>query len=59
MKTDPPNTIILEVDPLPGEDGQDQARPMVCRVRGFLVGTLLCAAIAADRFGYGWNAFHF
>jgi hypothetical protein len=37
MTTFPPNTVIVEVDPLPGEDGYDWAGPILSWVRGFLL----------------------
>jgi hypothetical protein len=57
MKTFPPNTVIVEVDPLAGEDGYDWAGPILSWARGFLLGAMLTAATMADVLGYGWNAF--
>jgi hypothetical protein len=57
MRTFPPNTVIVEVDPLPGEDGYDGASPILSWARGFLLGAILAAATTADMLGYGWNAF--
>jgi hypothetical protein len=52
-----PNTVIVEVDPLPDEDGYDGAGPILSWARGLLLGAMLTAATAADMLGYGWNAF--
>jgi hypothetical protein len=57
MRTFPPNTVIIEVDPLPGEDGYDEAGPVLSWTRGFLLGGILTSATIADMLGYGWNAF--
>jgi hypothetical protein len=46
-----PNTVIVEVDPLPGEDGYDWARPILSWGRGFLVGALLSVAYVLDMLG--------
>ena len=54
MRTFLPNTVIVEVDPLPGDDGYDWAGPILAWVRGFLVGCLLRGY--GDMLGYGWNA---
>jgi hypothetical protein len=56
MRTFPPNTVIVEVDPLPGEDGYDWAGPILSWSRGFIVGALLSAGTVADLLGYDWNA---
>jgi len=57
MRTFPTNTVVVEVDPLPGEDGFDWAGPILAWARGFLLGALLTAATLADTLGHGWNAF--
>jgi hypothetical protein len=57
MRTFLPNTVVVEVDPAPGEDGYDAAGPIVAWARGFLLGALLTAATLADALGHGWNAF--
>jgi hypothetical protein len=57
MKTFPPNTVIVEVDPLPGEDGYDSARPILSWARGLLLGAMLSGATMADMLGSRWNAF--
>jgi hypothetical protein len=57
MTTFPPNAVIVEVDPLPGEDGYDSAGPVLAWARGLLLGAMLTAATVADMLGHGWNAF--
>jgi hypothetical protein len=57
MTTFPPNTIIVEVDPLQDTDELEQQGPTFYWARSFLVGALLTAATVADMLGHGWNAF--
>jgi hypothetical protein len=47
---------VLKLDPQTRQ-GHDLAGPIFSWARGFLVGSLLSAAIVADILGYGWNAF--
>jgi hypothetical protein len=56
MTTVPPNTIIVEVNPLRDPDDLEQHGPTFYWARGFLVGAILSAATAADMLGSGWNA---
>jgi hypothetical protein len=57
MTTFPPNTIIVEVNPLQDLDELEQHGPTFYWARGFLVGSLLSAATVADMLGSGLNAF--
>ena len=57
MTTFPPNTIIVEIDPLQDADELEQHGPTFYWARGFLVGALLSAATVADMLGSGLNAF--
>jgi hypothetical protein len=57
MKTFPPNTVIVEVDPLWDLDDVEPHGPIFYRGRGFIVGGMLTAATVADMLGLGWNAF--
>jgi hypothetical protein len=47
---------VLKLDPHTPQ-GHDVAGPLFSWARGFLVGSLLSAAVVADMLGYGWNAF--
>jgi hypothetical protein len=57
MTTFPPNTVIVEVDPLRDVDDVEPHGPTFYRGRGFIVGAMLTAATVADMLGHGWNAF--
>jgi hypothetical protein len=57
MRTYPPYTVIVEVDPLQNVDDQEQHGPTFYWGRGFIVGALLSAATLADILGSGWTAF--
>ena len=57
MTTFPPNTVIVEVDPLQDPNEPEQHGPTFYWARGFLVGALLSADTVADMLGSGLNAF--
>jgi hypothetical protein len=57
MKTFPPNTVIVDVNPLRDVDDVEQHGPPFYWGRGFIVGFVLFAATVADVLGFGWNAF--
>jgi hypothetical protein len=56
MRTFPPNTVIVEVDPSRDVELEQQG-PGFYWARGFIVGALLSAATVTDMLGFGWYAF--